>query len=85
MTDTPITLEFIAEQIRRVQTDVRVLRDEMDVTAAIARRLDQTIGRLEQTQLLMLDELRAMHSSSIGPRHSCALLRNGSPGDDPRA
>ena len=62
MTDTPITLEFIAEQIRRVQTDVRVLCDDMDVTAAIVRRLDQTIGRLEQTQLLMLDELRAMHS-----------------------
>jgi hypothetical protein len=55
MSDNPVTLEFLAEQMRRVQADVRVLRDDMDVVAAIVRRLDNSVG-------LLLDELRAMHN-----------------------
>lgn len=61
MSDNPITLDFLAEQMRRLQADVSMLRDDMDVVAAMVRRLDHSIARLETTQALMLDELRAMH------------------------
>lgn len=61
MSDNPVTPDFLAEQMRRVQTDVRVLRDDMGVVAVMVRRLDHTIARLETSQTLMLDELRAMH------------------------
>ena len=62
MSDNPVTLDFLAEQMRRFQADVRMLRDDMDVVAAIVRRLDHGIARLETNQALMLDELRAMHA-----------------------
>ena len=53
--DRPITLEFIAAQLQRVLSELRILRDDVDVLAAITRRLDNN-------QAMMLDELRAMHS-----------------------
>ena len=62
MPDAPVTLDFVAEQMRRMQADVRMLRDDMDVVAAMVRRLDHSIARLETNQALMLDELRAMHA-----------------------
>lgn len=62
MSDNPATLDFIAEQMRRLQADVRILRDDMDVVAAMVRRLDHSIARLDTNQALMLDELRAMHA-----------------------
>lgn len=61
MSDNPVTLDFLAEQMRRLQADVRMMRDDMDVVAAMVRRLDHSIGRLDSNQALMLDELRAMH------------------------
>jgi hypothetical protein len=62
VSDNPVTLDFLAEQMRRLQGDVRILRDDMDVVAAMVRRLDHPIARLETNQALMLDELRAMHA-----------------------
>ena len=62
MSDNPATLDFLAEQMRRLQADVRILRDDMDVVAAMVRRLDHSIARLETNQALMLDELRTMHA-----------------------
>ena len=62
MSDNPATLDFLAEQMRRLQADVRILRDDMDVVAAMVRRLDHSIARLDTNQALMLDELRAMHA-----------------------
>jgi hypothetical protein len=62
MSDNPVTLDFLAEQMRRVHADVRMLRDDMDVVAAMVRRLDHSIARLEANQALVLDELRAMHA-----------------------
>jgi len=53
--ERPITLEFIGTQLNRVLTELRILRDDVDVLAAIVRRLDNN-------QALMLDELRAMHA-----------------------
>ena len=53
--ERPITLEFIGAQLNRVLTELRILRDDVDVLAAIVRRLDNN-------QALMLDELRAMHA-----------------------
>jgi prefoldin subunit 5 len=61
MSDSPVTLDFLAAQMRRLQADVRLLRDDMDVVAAMVRRLDHSIARLETNQALVLDELRAMH------------------------
>jgi prefoldin subunit 5 len=62
VSDNPATLDFLAEQMRRLQADVRIMRDDMDVVAAMVRRLDHSIARLETNQALMLDELRAMHT-----------------------
>lgn len=62
MSDNLVTLDFLAEQMRRFQADVHMLRDDMDVVVAIVRRLDHSIARLEANQALMLDELRAMHA-----------------------
>jgi len=62
VSDNPATLDFLAEQMRRLQADVRILRDDMDVVAAMVRRLDHSIARLDTNQALMLDELRAMHA-----------------------
>jgi hypothetical protein len=53
--DRPVTLEFIAAQLHRVLSELRILRDDVDVLAAITRRLDTNQG-------MMLDELRAMHA-----------------------
>jgi hypothetical protein len=62
VSDNPVTLDFLAEQMRRLQADVRILRYDMDVVAAMVRRLDHATLRLETNQALMLDELRAMHA-----------------------
>ena len=50
-----ITLDYLAEQQRRMLAEQRTMRDEMLVQGAIIRRLDGTQGPL-------LDELRAIHS-----------------------
>jgi len=60
--DRPVTLEFIAAQLQRVLTELRILRDDVDVMAAIVRRLDNSVGRLENNHSLLLDELRAIHA-----------------------
>jgi len=67
MSDRPVTLDLLAEQMRRLQADVRLLRDDMDVVAAMVRRLDHSIARLETNQALVLDELRQCTDSSSGP------------------
>ena len=56
--ERPITLEFIGAQLHRVLTELRILRDDVDVLAAIVRRL-------YNNQALMLDELRAMHALAL--------------------
>ena len=53
--DRPVNLEFIAAQNQRILNELRILRDDVDVLAAIVRRLDNN-------QAMMLDELRAMHA-----------------------
>jgi hypothetical protein len=52
--DRLITPEFIAAQLQRVLCEIRILRDDVDVLAAIVCRLDSD-------QAEMLDELPAMH------------------------
>jgi hypothetical protein len=49
-----VTLEYLAEQQRRMLADQRTMHDEMLVQGAILRRLDGTQGAL-------LEELRAIH------------------------
>ena len=50
-----ITLDYLAEQQRRMLAQQRTMLDEMLVQGPIVRRLDGTQGA-------MLDELRAIHS-----------------------
>ena len=57
--DRPITLEFIAAQLQRVLSEIRILRDDVDVLAATVRRLDNSYDRLVSE---IRDELRAMHA-----------------------
>lgn len=60
--DRSITLEFIATQLHRVLSEIRVLRDDVDVLAAMTRRLDNSYDRLVGEMREIRDELRAMHA-----------------------
>ena len=62
MSDTPVTLEFIAGQLQRVLSEIRILRYDVDVLAAISRRLDNSYDRLVGEMREIRDELRAMHA-----------------------
>jgi len=55
MSEKRVTLEYLAEQQRRMLADQRTMHDEMLVQGAILRRVDNTQGAL-------LDELRAIHA-----------------------
>ena len=53
--DRPVvTLEYLAEQQRRMLADQRTMIDDINVLSAIVRRLDNTQGAL-------LEEMRAIH------------------------
>jgi hypothetical protein len=53
--DRPVvTLEYLAEQQRRMLADQRTIIDDISVLAAIVRRFDNSQGA-------MLEELRAIH------------------------
>jgi prefoldin subunit 5 len=60
--DRPITLEFIAAQLQRVLSEIRILRDDVDVLAATVRRLDNSYDRLVSEMREIREELRAMHA-----------------------
>lgn len=49
-----VSLEFLAQQMERVLTEVGSLRDDMSVLTALTLRLDATMTGLQQ-------ELRATH------------------------
>ena len=57
MSDTlqPPDFSFIGAQLARLITEVATLRDDVNVLAAIVRRIDNGQDR-------MLDEIRAMHA-----------------------
>jgi hypothetical protein len=55
MSEERVTLEFLAEQQRRILADQLTLIDEVHVLGASVRRIDNTQG-------LLLEELRAIHS-----------------------
>lgn len=56
MSDTPgtVNLTYTGRPLQRLTTEVATLRDDVNVMAAIVRRIDNNQDR-------MLDELRAMH------------------------
>ena len=62
MSDAPVTLEFIAGQLQRVLSELQILRDDVDVLAAISRRLDNSYDRLVGEMREIRGELRAMHT-----------------------
>jgi hypothetical protein len=45
-----------------VLSEIRILRDDVDVPAAISRRLDNSYDRLVGEMREIRDELRAMHA-----------------------
>lgn len=49
-----VTLEFLAEQVKRVLDKQENARVDMDVLVAVIRRLDATVAS-------MTDEIRALH------------------------
>ncbi len=64
-----ITLEFLAAQSQRVLTELRIIRDDVDVLAATMGRIDNNYDRLENRMDMLIaemrevrQELRAMHA-----------------------
>jgi hypothetical protein len=53
---------FIAGQLQRVLSELRILRDDVDVVAATTRRLDNSYDRLVSEMREIREELRAMHA-----------------------
>jgi prefoldin subunit 5 len=69
----PVTLDFIAAQLQRVVSEIRILRDDVDVVAATTRRIDSSYDRLDiglRSEMREIRdemreiraELRAMHA-----------------------
>ena len=57
-----VTLEFLAEQQHRTLSEIRILRDDVDVLAASVRRIDNSYDRLERRMEMVLTELREMRA-----------------------
>jgi hypothetical protein len=70
--DRPITLEFISAQLQRVLSEIRILRDRVDVLAATVRPLDSN-------QALMPDKVRAMHAQQQRTATRVRVLEERSP------
>jgi ElaB/YqjD/DUF883 family membrane-anchored ribosome-binding protein len=57
-----VTLEFLAEQQHRILSEIRILRDDVDVLAASMRPIDNSYDRLERRTEMVLTELREMRA-----------------------
>jgi hypothetical protein len=57
-----VTLEFLAEQQHRILSEIRILRDDVDVLAASVRRIDSSYDRLDRRMEMVLTELREMRA-----------------------
>jgi hypothetical protein len=57
-----VTLEFLAEQQHRILSQIRILRDDVDVLAASVRPIDNSYDRLELRIEMVLMELREMRA-----------------------
>jgi chromosome segregation ATPase len=58
----PVTLEFLAEQQHRVLSELRILRDDVDVLTASTRRIDNSYDRLDRRMEMLLTEMREMRA-----------------------
>jgi hypothetical protein len=60
MSDEPVSLEFLAAQIRGMRDDVHALKDDMGVLTAIVLRHDREFERLNGKLDDMLRQMTAM-------------------------
>jgi hypothetical protein len=67
MTETPVTLEFLARQQAAILEELANQRADMGVLLAITQRLDVTIGGLT-------NEVRALHGQISRFRHRLELI-----------
>ena len=68
-TDTPITLEFLAQQLDRILSEMVLLCDDMTVLGERCCRLDATVTG-------MLEEVRAAHAQYARLDHRGAQIEN---------
>jgi hypothetical protein len=87
-------VEFLAEQQHRILSQLRILRDDIDVLVASARRIDNSYDRLEnrlESRFAMLldelretrTELRALGSAAESPPRLPGILTVKMPAEFP--
>jgi hypothetical protein len=60
MSDEPVSLEFLARQIRGMRDDIHALKDDMGVLTAIVLRHERQLDQINETQVATLNQITAM-------------------------
>ncbi len=60
MSDEPVSLEFLARQIRGMRDDIHALKDDMGVLTAIVLRHERPLDQINETQVATLNQITAM-------------------------
>ncbi|MBV8335494.1 MAG: hypothetical protein JO358_08655 [Alphaproteobacteria bacterium] len=70
-------MEFLAEQQHRILSEIRILRDDVDVLAASIRWIDNSYDRLERRMEMVLTELREMRAElrAMHAQQDCTAAR----------
>jgi hypothetical protein len=69
-----VDIAMIGKLLQRLTADMANMRDDLTVMAAILRRLDQTMDRLEERQTHVIDDGPAMHAQhNLVDYRLCAL------------
>lgn len=58
--EAPVTLEFLARQIRGMRDDLLALREDMTVLTGIALRHERQLEHLNETHQATLNQISAM-------------------------
>jgi hypothetical protein len=76
-----VTLEFIAEQQHRILSEIRILRNDVDVLSASMRRID---NRYDQLRTRMETGFDADQRDARNPRRAPRYARPAGPVGCPR-